>query len=1237
MTTPSLPAATRGRAAPRRRLAALVVATLAAGVLPVLSTPATAAPSQPANPWTRLAEGSAAARSAGPADVRAERFTGYALDRASLAATLDRAPEERVGAAPARSLEVALPAPDGTFQRFALVDSPVMAPGLAARHPEIRTYAGRGLDDPTATVRADLTPLGFHASVRSEHGVWYVDPYSRQDQGRYASYYVKDTVNPDEPFVEREDVAHAAEALADSVGAAPGAAGGDVTLRTYRLALVTDPSYATYFGAANVTAAKVTLVNRVNQIYEDETAIRLVLVDETEKTNLNTPAEATGANGPCGAAPCYTAAQLSSCGSGTLTRNNIVLGQLVGASNYDVGHIGLGVNGGGIAGLGVVGGANKARGCTGLPTPVGDFFAVDYVSHEIGHQFAGNHTFNGTQWNCSGGNRSAANSYEPGSGSSIMAYAGICQQDNLQPHSDPYWSQRSYTEITTYVTSARPAVNEVQNVSLREFDTAGDSFTLSYGGAESAPIVRGGNYTAAGIRAAIEGIPGWPAGATVAVAPFGGSGLLDDTGFQVTFAGGPVAGVNVGALGVTGASGADGFVGETVKGGPIDNGGWQVEQTDNTAPVVTVPTGYTIPVRTPFALTGSATDADGDTVTYLWEQNDRGGVSGGSTAGTALVSNTKTNGPLFRQFGTAAIVSPTDTLEYHSPGLNAVTTNPTRVFPDLAQIAGNNTNAKTGTCPAAPAPPVSGGASNVPPEIIDCYSEFLPTTDWVGFNGDRTLHFRLTARDGNPGAGGIGSADTALTLAPAAGPFLVTSQATAEPLVGGTAVPVTWDVAGTDAAPIGVTEVKISLSVDGGNTFPHVLAERTANDGTESVTLPNVGAKAARIKIEAVGNVFFDLNDANFALRATPTVTSTGGELVTVQYSDPILPEVHVTATDPDGGPGQLTATATGLPAGLLLGTKSPEEPDTNGKPAVWGVVGNNRATPGDYPVTVTVTDQHGLVGTVSFTIRVLPESAEVAYTGDTLVSAAGSGRNAEVLLQANLREISPYTGAEPWPGDVSTATVTFTAGGRTLCTDVPAPLGTDEFASVASCTASLPTGSHEVTATLGGNYAGSAKGRVEVSRSGTSVVLGGGSLTPTRSAGAYRVDPNSKVDFTVLVAQTRLGGTGTSIVSFRSEGRKYEIRGVGLDSFGVRSSGGTDRLDLRTRAGLYDVTDPRRPVAVATGLTLRITGTDRGLLGGRDGIAVTLAEGDRLLLSSAWTGLASQEVNLTSGTLLVL
>ena len=124
----------------------------------------------------------------------------------------------------------------------------------------------------------------------------------------------------------------------------------------------------------------------------------------------------------------------------------------------------------------------------------------------MGHQFNGNHTFNGTLANC-GGNRSGANSVEPGSGSSVMAYAGICGLDNLQPHSDPYWVPKSYEEILSLVTNnpARPLVSEVQNVALRDFDGT-DSFTLTLDGKTVGPFTRGTNYTAAAIQAALQGV-----------------------------------------------------------------------------------------------------------------------------------------------------------------------------------------------------------------------------------------------------------------------------------------------------------------------------------------------------------------------------------------------------------------------------------------------------------------------------------------------------------------------------------------------------------------------------------------------------------------------------------------------------------------------------------------------------------------------------------------------------------
>ena len=434
---------------------------------------------------------------ASDAYIQPDRFRAYALDESALENRLE-----------ARSLRAAatvltLPAPDGSLQRFAVEESPIMEPGLAARHPEITTYAGRGIDDPAATIRADQSPLGFHASVRSPKGAWYVDPYYHLDDSVYITYYGRDvTEDPHGRFVEQE-IDEDTDPL--SLQAAP--QGPEVQLRTYRLALLSDPGYATFFGGPqNVTAAKVTLMNRVNQVYEDETAIRLVLIADNDLLNLDTQEEFSQPNGPCGANPCFaTATGVVSCTGGTLTRTRTVIGQLVGASNFDIGHIGLGAGGGGVASLGVVGGGFKAQGCTGLTTPVGDLFAVDYVAHEMGHQFAGPHTFNGTVGNCSGGNRSAASSVEPGSGSSIMAYAGICGRDNLQPHSDPYWSQRSFQQITAFVTSDLPPASEAQTVSLREFDADGEAFRLRLGGAASREITRGSNYTLQGITDAISG------------------------------------------------------------------------------------------------------------------------------------------------------------------------------------------------------------------------------------------------------------------------------------------------------------------------------------------------------------------------------------------------------------------------------------------------------------------------------------------------------------------------------------------------------------------------------------------------------------------------------------------------------------------------------------------------------------------------------------------------------------
>jgi hypothetical protein len=574
------------------------------------------------------------------------------------------------------------------------------------------------------------------------------------------------------------------------------------------------------------------------------------LIAQNDKLNLDTDAAMTGANGPCGTQACYTKAETRFCSGATLVRNSTVIGQIVGASNYDIGHIALGKNGGGIAALGVVGGRNKALGCTGVPTPQGDLYAIDYVAHEMGHQFGGNHTFNGTQSNCGFGNRNASTSVEPGSGSSIMAYAGICGTDDLQPHSDPYFSERSIDEHSAYVNATLNPVNDVQSVAFRHFDTDGDSFTLTYKGHTSDPIIRGTNYKTKPLEAQIDDITG----GKVNVIGFGGATRPNDNGFQVNFAG-ALAHMPVKLLRVTDTSGMSGFVGEIVRGGQPDNAGFTVTDSGNHPPNVSTPARRKIPLQTPFTLTGSAKDPDRDPITYMWEQNDIGGANG-----TSLISNTKRNGPLFRQFGTAAQVDSTGTLMSPSPGENAATTDPSRTFPDMPQILADNTNAATGTCPDYSGPPP------VPLPIVDCFSEFLPTLDWVGVDHDRIMHFRLTARDNNPVAGGVGHDDTAVKIVKNAGPFRVTSQSTPTTLDGGGTVDVTWDPANTNSGPINAKRVSISLSLDNGKTFSVPLAGSTPNDGSKKVLLPDVAADHARIKVQAVGNVFFDVNHANLKI-----------------------------------------------------------------------------------------------------------------------------------------------------------------------------------------------------------------------------------------------------------------------------------------------------------------------------------------------------------------------------------
>lgn len=600
-----------------------------------------------------------------------------------------------------------LPNSNGELESFRVMEASVMHPELQKKYPEIRSYIGQSLVNPSTIVRFSLTSQGLHSmSLSSRNGIQFIDPYSKNGK-HYIVYSKHDLKSVNDPFVcdviGESDIINRSNFDAEMARNA-----NDGMMRDFRLALACTTEYATFHvnaaglnggtleqKKAAVLAAMVVTMTRVNGIYERELSLTMTLIANNEDIIFIDSDDYTNNSG------------------GTmLNENQTTIDAAIGSANYDIGHV-FSTGGGGVASLNSPCQTNdKAKGVTGLSSPVGDAFNVDYVAHEMGHQYGAPHTFNGNAApNCSG-QRSSSNAYEPGSGSTIMAYAGICSPQNVQQNSDAYFHQISLQMIWNNITT-----------------------------------------------------------------------------------------------------GASQCASQTATG--------------NSAPTAEAGNSYTIPISTPYKLTGTSTDTETtSTHTFTWEQWDLGPAG--------VPNETNLTGPLVRSF----------------EGTN----NPVRYIPKFEEVI------------------INGGVS----------------TTWEKLASvSRAINYQLTVRDNDIVGGQTAVDDMTVTTAAAAGPFVITSQTTNETWPIGSNQTVTWDVANTNIAPVNTTNVNILLSIDGGLTFPYNLASNIANDGEHTVTIPSgTTTTQARIIVESVGNIFYAVNNSAFTIIEVEFLLNASNSTINICHPD---------------------------------------------------------------------------------------------------------------------------------------------------------------------------------------------------------------------------------------------------------------------------------------------------------------------------------------------------------------
>lgn len=690
------------------------------------------------NFWTPVAQEAIVLPASAKRTIEPTVLRTFQLDYNAMEALLKQAPMEFTREARERALPISLPMADGSMRAFKVVESPVMAPELTAKYPAIHTYSGIATDGSGVIVRLGVGYNGFHAFIFGDtRGAQSVRTYADGQTSIYMAYKVSDL--PDDPAFEaqmtcgtddhgsflQDDPAHTEHFETAERGFEP------QPLRIYRAAVAAQGEYSVFNGGTKplVLNAIVLAMNYIAAIQERDFGVRFQLIPNNDEIIFLDP----------NTDPYIGESDLAA----WVSQNPGAINPIIGLNNYDIGHAFCQTFAGGVIGLAALGSVCdiliKGRAASSWFTPNNEKFYLT-TAHEMGHQLSAGHTYG----NCgSDFPPTPGTAFEPGSGTTIMSYAGACgPQNNIQDDEESYFHLGS-------ILQAR-------------------SFTTQGGGSQCGELITTGNST-------------------------------------------PEASTDI----------------------PLN--------------------GLYLPINTPFVLTGSGSDPDGDELTYCWEQFDVGPITIlGSPTGTA---------PSFRSY---------------FPSLS-----PSRTFPRLQAVIGNFAED----------------------------AEVLPTYS-------RQLTFRMTVRDNHPGAGGVDWLEVKMQSTTTAGPFTVTYPNELLTWYVGENQIVTWNVANTDGPLVKCHAVNILMSTDGGFTYPIMLASGVPNTGSYCVEVPNNVTNTARIRVQADDHIFFDISNANFKIQQPQAAGFTVCSALKDQACLPNAYTTEISTSSSLGFSTPITLSIDGLPAG---------------------------------------------------------------------------------------------------------------------------------------------------------------------------------------------------------------------------------------------------------------------------------------------------------------------------------